>query len=87
MSDQNESKAVTLQNAKFGWGEINVAILVVCDNPFFIVFLSGDEFFLVLRHIFSFMSINIHPILLLTIPPIQLLQLPLSCFVLKLCGI
>ena len=54
MSDKNKSKVVALQNMKSSWDEIDVAILVICDHPFFIVLPSGNEFLSVLHHIFFF---------------------------------
>ena len=74
MSDKNQTKPPDLRNCEaWRWSRL-FAIIVVCYHPFLILFPSLNKFTPVLDDIIPFVTINIHPPLFASIPPIQFVK-------------
>jgi len=68
-----------LGDRKSGGCRKNISIVVINDEALFVLLPAFDKPLPIFHHMLMLMTINIHPFLVLLIPPAQLVQPPLCC--------
>ena len=76
---QDQLKSYTLCNWESGGPRNHISIIVINDETFFVLLPTFGETIPIFHHIHMLMTIDVHPLPLLLIPPVQFMKPLSSC--------